>query len=70
MGGLRVNRITVRDAAEADVPALVAIKGEGRAALHRDRLRDARDGYLRYLVLMLDDEIIAFAVLVFRRPCS
>lgn len=63
-----VLRLTVRDAEEADVPALTAIKGDGSEALHRDRLRDAQGRGLRYLVLTVDHELIAFACLVFRRP--
>lgn len=61
-------RISVRDAEEADVLALTAIKGEGSASLHRDRLRDAHDSDIRYLVLLADQEIMGFACLVFRRP--
>ena len=63
-------QITVRDAEEADVTALTAIKGEGSddEAVHRDRLRDAREGSLRYMVLLADQEIIGFACLVFCRP--
>lgn len=61
-------RPTVRDAQEADVPALVAVKGSGSETLHLDRLRDARDPGFRYLVLVADREVIAFACLVVRRP--
>ena len=58
--------MTLRDAAESDVPALTAIKpGE---ALHRDRLHDAQGHHFRYLVLLRDTELIGFACLVFRRP--
>ncbi len=60
----------VRDAEEADLPALTAIKGPGTEALHRDRLRDAQDPGFRYLVLSLDHELIGFACLVMRRPAS
>lgn len=63
-----MGEITVRDAKEADLPALIAIKGPGSEALHRDRLRDARDSGFRYLVLATDQEIIGFAGLVIRRP--
>jgi ribosomal protein S18 acetylase RimI-like enzyme len=62
--------ITVRDAEEADVPALTAIKGAGTEALHRDRLRDAQGSGFRYLVLVADQDIIGFACLVMRRPAS
>jgi len=61
-------RISVRDAEAADVLTLTAIKGAGSAALHRDRLRDANDSDIRYLVLLVDQEIMGFACVVFRRP--
>lgn len=70
IGDWPMDRIVVRDAKEADIPSFVEIKGAGSTALHRDRLRDAQDGCLRYLVLVLNAEIIGFAVLVFRRPAS
>src|SRR5690349_13935870 len=63
-----VSGITVRDAEQADVPALTAIKGAGSEALHRDRLRDARGSGFRYVVLVVDQELIGFACLVMRRP--
>ena len=62
------SRITVRDAETSDVPILTAIKADGSQALHRDRLREARDGYLRYLVLLADRELVGLACLVFQRP--
>src|SRR5688572_28150077 len=61
-------RITVRDAKEADIFALTAIKGERSETVHQDRLRDAENASIRYLVLLEDQEIIGFAYLVFRRP--
>jgi GNAT superfamily N-acetyltransferase len=61
-------RITVRDATEADVPALTAIKYKGSEALHRDRLRDAQGSSFRYFVLLADQEIIGSACLITRRP--
>ncbi len=70
MASTELSQTTVRDAAEADVPALTAIKGKGSAAVHRDRLREAAGGALRYLVLVADRELIGFACLVFRRPAS
>jgi GNAT superfamily N-acetyltransferase len=60
--------ITVRDAQEADLPALVAIKGDGTEALHRDRLREAQRGGSWYLALLRGQKVIGFALLVFRRP--
>ncbi len=65
---ITLNNILVRDAEEADVPALTAIKGEGSEAVNRDRLRDAKGPGLRFLVLTVDQEVIAFVCLVFRRP--
>ena len=62
--------ITVRDAVEADLPALIAIKGDDSEALHRDRLRDAKAGGFRYLVLLRGQEVIGLACLVSRRPAS
>jgi GNAT superfamily N-acetyltransferase len=63
-----VSRITVRDAEQADVPALTAIKGAGSEALHRDRLCDAQGSGFRYVVLVVDQELIGFACLVSCRP--
>lgn len=62
--------MTVRNAREADIPALTAIKGTGSEALHQDRIRDAQGGGFRYLVLLTGDEIIGFACLVMRRPAN
>jgi GNAT superfamily N-acetyltransferase len=66
----RTNQWFVRDAEEADMPALIDIKGEGSEAFHRDRLRDAQGRDFRYLVLLADTRITGFACLVFRRPAS
>lgn len=63
-------QMIVRDAMEADIPALTAVKGEGTETLHRDRLRDGQDAGFRYLVLMVEHELIGYACLVFRRPAS
>lgn len=63
-------QIIVRNAEEADIPALMQVKGVGEEALHRDRLRDAREGCLRYLVLLDGQAVIGFVLLVFRRPQS
>lgn len=62
------NSITVRDAVEDDIPALTAIKGDGSQAVHHDRLRDAREGGFRYLVLIHEEQVTGYACLVFRRP--
>jgi GNAT superfamily N-acetyltransferase len=60
--------IMVRDAEEADLPALIAIKGDGSEAVHRDCLREAQGGGFRFLVLLRGQEVIGFAWLVSRRP--
>jgi len=60
--------ITVRDAEEADLPALIAIRGDESEAPHRDCLREAQGGGFRYLVLLRGQEIIGLAWLVSRRP--
>lgn len=61
-------RLRVRDVVKADIPILTAIKGMGTEVIHRDRLRDARDASFRYLVLIIDQGVIGFACLVYRRP--
>jgi ribosomal protein S18 acetylase RimI-like enzyme len=63
-------QITVRDAVEDDVSALTAIKGEGTETLHRDRMRYAQNPSFRYLVLVVQHELIGYACLVFRRPAA
>jgi ribosomal protein S18 acetylase RimI-like enzyme len=61
-------QITVRQAEQADIAALVAIKGPGSEALHRDRLRDAQGPGFRYFVLLANQAVVGFACLVMRRP--
>lgn len=63
-----VLQIIVRDATQADLPTLTAIKGSGTAAIHSDRLRDAKEPGFRYLVLLADADLIGFACLISRRP--
>lgn len=60
--------ITVRDAAESDIPALTAIKGNGSEAIHLDRLHDAESSGFRYLVVLIEQAVIGFACLVSVRP--
>ena len=62
------SQISVRAAQEADVAALAGIKAPGTEALHRDRLKDAREPGFQYLVLQVDQTVIGFACLVFQRP--
>ncbi|MCC6455326.1 MAG: GNAT family N-acetyltransferase [Caldilineaceae bacterium] len=58
--------LSVREATEADLNTLVHLKPS--PAVHRDRIRDARQPGFRYLVLELDQTIIGFVCLVFVRP--
>jgi ribosomal protein S18 acetylase RimI-like enzyme len=60
--------LRVRDADEKDIKALTDIKQT--AALHYDRLRDAKSFKIRYLVLEQNETLIGFACLVFIRPDS
>jgi ribosomal protein S18 acetylase RimI-like enzyme len=64
----RISRITIRDAESADVPTLTALKGEGSEAVHQDRLRDAASPSFRYLVVLVDGELVGYGCLVFSRP--
>jgi GNAT superfamily N-acetyltransferase len=61
-------RLTIRDATEADIPALTEIKGAGTETVHSRRLNNARAGNLRYLVILLGEDLIGFGGLVIRRP--
>jgi hypothetical protein len=60
--------LQVRDAGEADVPALTLIKGTGTESVHRDRLRTAQAPGFRYLVLLAGKDLVGIACLVTRRP--
>ena len=62
--------LRVRDASEADVENLCALRYVASPAIHLDRLRDARNGDLRYLLIENASQIVGFGVLVFRRPTS
>ena len=62
------DNLTVRDATEADIPALTAIKGAGTQTVHARRLSEARSGNIRYLVLLLEKEPIGFCRLVLCDP--
>ncbi len=58
--------IRVRDATEADIAALTAIKGT--KALHRDRIRQADGATWRYLVGEVEGEVAALGCLLFGQP--
>jgi ribosomal protein S18 acetylase RimI-like enzyme len=65
---LMKTEIIVRDAEEADLPALTAIRPP--EAIHRGRLRDAQHPDFRFLVFIVNEETIGFSCLVFRCPLS
>ncbi len=60
--------INLRDATEADLPALISIRSD--EAHHRGRLRDAGSQGFRYFLLSSGQDAIGFVCLVFRRPAS
>jgi GNAT superfamily N-acetyltransferase len=62
--------LVVRDAALSDVEDLKRINNAKASAVHRDRIRDAHESYIRYLVLEQRGTISGYCVLVFRRPPS
>jgi GNAT superfamily N-acetyltransferase len=59
-------RYIVREASEADLPALAELKSP--TALHRDRLRDADGDRLLYMVVEDSGTVVGFGLLVFERP--
>ncbi len=65
-----LSRIIVRDAVEADIPALVAVKGAGTEALHYDRLHEAQGTGFRYLVLIVDHVLIGMVCFFTQHPAS
>jgi len=66
MAAMEQEDLTVRDATEADLPALTELKAS--EALHRDRIRDADRGDMRYLVQLDGRRLIAHALLIFENP--
>lgn len=60
----------VRDVTPVDLAALQFINPEKAPTIHLDRIRDARKGYLRYLMLEQRGVVAGYGVLVFRRPPS
>lgn len=56
----------LRDAVSEDLAMLSAIKPT--VALHRDRMRDADNGYIRYMVAEQEDNIVGFGLIVFKSP--
>lgn len=58
----------IRDTSETDLPALSQIRQP--EALHRGRLRDAKNPDFRYFIMFDGEEAVGFVSLVFRRPQS
>jgi len=58
--------LKLRDAVSGDMGMLSVIKPT--EALHRDRMRDADDDYVRYVVAEQGNDIVGFGLLVFRSP--
>jgi len=65
---INATQMSVRDAVEADLSALVMVRPS--EVVHRGRLHDAQQADFRYFVLELGQDIIGFACLVFRRPST
>ena len=62
--------LLVRDARPTDLEGLTAVAYADRPAIHRDRLRDAASGHLRFLVAERDGAIVGFGLLVLSRPAT
>ena len=58
--------LKLRDVASGDLATLSVIKPT--EALHRDRMRDADNDYIRYMVAEQENIIVGFGVLVFKSP--
>jgi GNAT superfamily N-acetyltransferase len=60
--------VTLRDANQEDLPVLTAIRSP--EALHRGRLRDAKNPDFHYFVIQHEQVVVGFVSLVYRRPAS
>jgi GNAT superfamily N-acetyltransferase len=58
--------LKIRDTTVADLAALSVIKPT--EALHLDRIRDADNAYIRYMVAEQENTIIGFGLIVFKSP--
>jgi GNAT superfamily N-acetyltransferase len=67
-GCLMDTSVVIRDAQIEDLAELAALKKT--SALHRDRMREAQRGSLRYLVAEVEGEVVGFGVLVFTQPAT
>lgn len=65
-GAFGPKRVLVRDASPRDIPALTAIRYND--GMHRDRIRDASEGALRYLLIEADGRAAGFGCLVLGQP--
>ena len=64
------HRLDVRDARVEDLAALMALRYADSPAIHRDRIRDADNENLRYLLVVCDGEIIGFGMVILGSPPS
>ena len=62
--------LLVREARPTDLEGLTSIRDADRPAIHRDRLRDAALGHVRFLVAERNNTIVGFGLLVFSRPAT
>lgn len=62
------HHIRIRDAQPEDVPNLAAIGHSESPAIHRDRVQDAAENEVRYLIAESDGSIVGYGLLVLQRP--
>jgi GNAT superfamily N-acetyltransferase len=63
-------QLIVREAKSTDLEELKHVNYDKTPAVHRDRIRDADEHEMRYLVVEQNGLITGYAVLVFQRPPS
>lgn len=64
------SQLIVREAKLTDIEELNQVNYDKTPAVHHDRIRDADEHQMRYLVVEKNGLIAGFAVLVFQRPPS
>ena len=65
-----ISGLQIRDARSTDLDDLASIRYADQRAIHRDRLRDAALGHLRFLVAEVGRQVVGFGLLVFSRPAT
>ena len=58
------NGVVIRDAIPADLAGLAAIRYADRSAIHRDRIHDATNTVIHYLVSELHLHVVGLRLLV------